>query len=107
MDELLAKGAIEPSTDRGGFFPAYLLLLSLLVASNPYSALRDFIAIYIYLLSQCLLSDSCGNLFNRLIVLFLLVSRMLIYIFLLLNITIAFYFLFGTNVISGRFCQFE
>ena len=69
--------------------------------------LSNIITICTYLLLRCLLSDRCGTLFNGEISLFLLISRMLIYMFILLSITITFYGLFGnTNLVSGRFCHF-
>ena len=100
VDEVLAKGAIEPSTDVAGFRQPYLFFLRTLVVYDPYSVLHDLNTLWTYLL--CLLSDRYGNLFNKLIMLFVLVTRMLIYIFLLLSITIIFYGLFGnTNLFIG------
>ena len=76
------------------------------MASGPYLTLRDLIVICIYLLLRCLiLSDMSGSLFSMVIMLSPLISRMLIYIFLLLSIIIIFYDLFGTiHYISGWFC---
>ena len=86
------------------FTTVYFLLLSTLVAYDWHSTLHNLFAIHAYLLLRCLLSDRYLNLFNQEITLFLLISRMLIYLSLLLNITITFYILFGnTNLISGRF----
>ena len=77
--------------------PVCLLFLSVLVASSPYLTLSGLIIICIYLLLRCLLSDIAGSLFSMVIMLSPLVSRMLIYIFLLLSIIIIFYVLFGTS----------
>ena len=92
MDGLLAKGTTEPSTGGAGFNPMYLLFLSVLVAYSPYSVISDLISVCTYPLLRCLLWDRYGNLLNRTIMLSLLISRMLIYIFLLLSITIPFYY---------------
>ena len=90
VDELLAKDATEQST-AGGY------LCPMLNSS-------DLITTCTYLLLRCLLSDRYNNLFNRAIILFLLISNMHIYIFLLLSITFTFSILFGnTNFISGGF----
>ena len=52
-----------------------------------------------------LLSDMYGNLLNRAIMLFLLLTCIVIYIFLFFSITVAFYRLLGnTNLINGKFC---
>ena len=83
--------------------PMCLLFLSILVASAPYFTLSSLFIICIYLLGG-LLSDMSSILFSVVIMLSPLVSRMLIYIFLLFSIIIAFYYLFGTIcLISGRF----
>ena len=84
-----------------------LLFLSILVASGPYLTLSGLIIICIYLLLRCLLSDICSCLFSMVIMLSPLIYRMLIYIFLLLNIIIISYILFGIMcLISGRFLPF-
>ena len=105
MDELLAKGAIEQSTGGAGFSSQHILsFLGICVAYIQYSTLNDLIAICTYLFLRCLLWDRYSNLFNREIMLFLFISRMLIYIFPLLSITITFYSLFdNTNLINGKF----
>ena len=36
VDELLAKGVIEPSSGGAGFYSSMLWFLSILVASSPY-----------------------------------------------------------------------
>ena len=76
----------------------------MLVVSGPYLTLSDLIFICIYLLLRCLLSDMSGNLFAMVILLSLLISRMLIYIFLLFSVIVIFYNLFGTmHHVSGKF----
>ena len=82
VDEVLMKGAIDSSTGGAGFTPTSLLFLSTLVASNPCSTWSDLMAICSYLLLRCLLSGKHSNLFSRVIMLFLLMSRMPIYIFI-------------------------
>ena len=88
VDKLLEKGAIEPSTGSAGFY--LNVVPSTLVVYKPYSIFSNLSTICTYLLIRYLLSDMHGNLFNRVIMLLLLISnsRILIYIFLLLNITI-------------------
>ena len=105
VDELVAKGAIKPSPGGAGFSQMYLLLLNILLAYNLYSTLSNLI-ISTYLFPRCLLSDRYGSLFNRAIMLFILISVMVIYIFLLLSITITVYTLVcNTDFINGRFCH--
>ena len=105
VDELLAKGTIDPSLVVLAFTLLYLLFLSTFVVYYPYSTLSSLIAICTYLFLRCQLLDRYGHLFNWAIMLFLLMWRMLIYTFLLLSITITFYVLFGnTNLINRRFC---
>ena len=72
------------------FIQLYLLFLDALVVYDQYQILSDLICICTYLLLRCQLSDRYGNLFNKVIMLSILISRMLIYIFLLLNITVIF-----------------
>ena len=85
--------------------PVCLLFLSILVTPCPYLTLGGLIIICIYPILRYLLSDMCSSLLSMVIMLSPLISRMLIYIFLLLSITIIiFYDLFGTTChISGRF----
>ena len=78
--------------------------LSILVASIPYLTSSILIIICIYLLLRCQLSNMFGSLFSMVIMLSTLISRMLIYIFLLLSIIVKSYYLFGTMcLINGRF----
>ena len=90
VDELFARGSTEPWMGGAGF----------------YLTLNNLTALCTYLLLRYLLSHRCGTLFNIVIMFFFLsISKILIYIFLLLNITIVFYGFFGnTNLFSGRFC---
>ena len=105
VNGLLAKGAIEPLTGDAGFYSNLCVVpkhtLALQLALNLY-----WFNYYMHkLLLICLLSNRYGNLFNMVIMLFLLISRILIYIFLFVSITITFYILFGNiNLISGSFC---
>ena len=67
-----------------------LLFLSVLVASGQYLTISSLIVICIYLLLRCLLSDMSSSLFSIVIMLSPLISRIPIYIFLLLCIIIIF-----------------
>ena len=64
VDEILAKGAIKPSTVVLIFTQMYLCLLSILVVYDPFVTLGSSIATYTYLLLRCLLSDGYGNLYS-------------------------------------------
>ena len=86
VDELLAKAVIQLSSGGAG-----LLFLSILVVSSPYLTLSGLIVICISLLLRCLLSDMFSNLFSMVIMLSSLISRMLVYIFLLLSAIIIFF----------------
>ena len=67
---------------------ACLWFLSILGASNPYLTWNILIIICIYLLFRCLLLDMYSSLSSVVIMLFPLIYRMLIYIFLMLSIII-------------------
>ena len=82
------------------FTQMYLLFLNVPLVYGPYPILSNLITISTYLLLICLLSDSYVILFSREIMLFLLISRMLIYIFLLLSST-NFMFSLATHTLSG------
>ena len=83
--------------------PVCLMFLHGLVVSSPYLTLSSLILINTSLLLRCLQSDMYGNVFHMVILLSALISKMLIYIFLLLNI-ISFYDLFDKIChISGMF----
>ena len=103
VDELLAKVAMEPSCDGAGFLSNGFVVPKHIVVSGPYLTLSGLISICTSLLLRFLLLDMYGNVFNMVIMLSPLISRMLIYIFLLLSIII-FYNLFGKIChISGMF----
>ena len=86
------------------FTTAYLFFLSVKVAYIPYSTSSNLIAMYTFLLLRYLLLDRVGYFFNKDIMLFVLISRILIDVFLLLSLTITFYGLFGKiSCIKGRF----
>ena len=80
--------------------PVCLLFLSILVASGPHLTLSSLIVTSIYLLLTCLPSDMSGSLFSMVIMLSPLISRMLIYIFLLLSIIIIFIICLAQYTIS-------
>ena len=81
-----------------------LLFLSIQVVFSPYLTLSGLIIIGTSLLLGCLLSDTYSILFNVVIMLSSLLSRMLIYILLLLSIMVTFYNLFGkVHHISVKF----
>ena len=67
-----------------------LLFLSILVGFSPYFTLSGLITSCIYLLLRYVLSDKSDSLFSMVIMLSPFISRMLIYIFLLLSIIIIF-----------------
>ena len=69
-----------------GFYFDILLFLSIMLVYIPYSIWSDFISVCIYIL----ISDRYRYLFNKEIILFKLISKMLIYIFVLLSVTVAF-----------------
>ena len=70
--------------------PVCMLFLSMLVTRGPYLTLIGLIIICIYLLLRCLPSDMSGNLFSMVYMFSPLISKMFIYIFLLLSIIIIF-----------------
>ena len=82
---------------------ACLWCLSILGTSNPYLTCSILIIICIYLLLRCQLLDMYAS--SVVIMLFPLIYRMHIYIFLLLSIIIVSYVLFGIMcLINRRFC---
>ena len=72
VDELLSKGASEPFT------------------THTQSKMNQ-ITVCTYLLLKCLLSDRCGNLLSKVIMLFLFIIWMFISLFLLLSFIFFFY----------------
>ena len=106
VHELLSKGTVEPSTGGTGFYSSIFVVPLCTGSLQPILNPRQFNCYMHIPTFKILLSDRNGNLFNKVIKLFLLISRMLIYIFLLLSITVTCYILFdNTNLISGRFCH--
>ena len=104
VDELLSKGAVEPSSGGAGFYSSMFVVLSVMAVFCPYLTLSGLIIICIYLLLRCLLSDICGSLFSMVTLPSSLIYRMFVYIFLLLSIIIISYDLFGmTCLISRKF----
>ena len=87
VDKLLSKGAIEPSSGGAGFYSSVFVVPMCAGGLLAILNLKWFNhGICIYLLLRSLLSDMCGSLFSMVIMLSPLISRMLIYIFLLLSI---------------------
>ena len=106
VGELLAKGAIELLAGGDGVYSMYLLFISALMVCSPNLILCDLITLCKYLLLRYLPSDRYGNLFSKVMMFFLLISRMFVYIFLLLSIIFNFYILLANrNLISGYSCQ--
>ena len=101
------KGGIEPSTGGFGFYFNILLFLSLMVVYDPYLTLSNLFTIYIYLIVRCLLSDRYGNLFNRAVMLFLLISRMHIYIFILRITFTSLHFVWKHKPYQWNFCHLD
>ena len=78
-DELLAQGVIELSTGGAGCYSNTFVGPKHSGGFSPYSVLIDLITRYTYISLRCLLSNIYGNLFNKVAMPFLLISRMLIY----------------------------
>ena len=106
MDELLAKGAIEPSPGGASFYSNVFMVPKSIDGLSPILNHKQFNN-YIHIPTfKMPISDRYSNLFSRLITLSLFFSRMPISICLLLSITIIMYNLFGKiNLISGRYCH--
>ena len=94
------RNAIKTSTCSAGFY--FKLLLCLIIPAVYMLYLSSLIAIYTCLHLRCLVSSRYANSFNRMIILFLLTLRMLIYTFLLLSIITAFWFLFDRINLSVK-----
>ena len=101
MEELLFKGSIEPSSGGAGFCSN-----AFVVPKNTGCLVTIFslISTCTYTFLIYLQSDRYGNLF-KVILLFVLISKMLVCLFLLLSIIINLYILFGKTNLSGRFCH--
>ena len=106
IDELLAKGATEPSTCGVGNYSNIFVVTKHTGGFQPILNLKQFNH-YMHIptfkmptIRQVWQLIQQGN------YTFLLIPRMLIYIFLLLSITIAFYILFdNANLINGELCH--
>ena len=104
MDELLAKGAIKPSSGGAGFYSSMFVVPEHTGGLWPILNLKHFNHYMHYLLLRYQLSDMSSSIISMVIMLFSLIYRMHIYIFLLLSIIIISYNLFGTMcLISGKF----
>ena len=105
VDELLSKGTNEPSSGVAGFYSSMFVVPKHTGGLWPILKLKHFNH-YLHIPSlRCLLSDMYSILLSVVIMLSPLIYRMLIYIFLSLNIIIISYNLFNTMcLISGRFC---
>ena len=68
-----------------------LFFIRILVVSGPHFTFNSSVIISTSLLLRCLLSDMYISLFSMVIMLFPLIARVLIYVFLLLGIFISFY----------------
>ena len=93
-DEMLAEGVIEPSSGSAGFYSSVFVVPNHAGGLQSVLFLKQFNGCMHILLFRCLLSDIYGNLFNLVIMLSPLMSRMLIYIFLLLSIMDIFFLQF-------------
>ena len=89
VDELLAKGAVEPSSGGAGFYSSMFVVPK--HTSHPYLTWSILIVICMYHLLRSLLVDMYGSLSSVVIMLLPLIYRMLIYIFLLLSIIVISY----------------
>ena len=105
VDELLAMGAIEPYTGGVGFYSNLVVVPNHIGGLHPILNLQKFNH-YMHIPTFKMPSvRQVQQVIQQVIMFFLLISRMLIYIFLLLSICITFYGLFGdTFLINGRFC---
>ena len=104
VDELLAKGAIEPSSGGAGFYSSMFVVPKHTGCLRPILNLKHFNC-YMHILSFKMPTlKTIWQLIQQGNFAFPLIYRMLIYIFPLLSIIIVFYVLFGVMcLISGRF----
>ena len=91
VDELLAKGAIEPSSGGADFYSRMFVVPKHTGAFVPYSVRSILIVICTLLSLRCQLIKMYDSLSSRVILPFPLIYRMLIYMFPLLSIIIIFY----------------
>ena len=104
VDELLAKGVIEIFSGHAGFYSSMFVVPKCIWGLWPVLNLKHFIIICRYLLLRCQLLNMHGSLSSAVIMLFPLIYRMLVYIFLLLSIIVISCVLFGIMcLISGSF----
>ena len=104
VDELLAKGAIEPSSGGAGFYSSVFVVPKHTGGLRPILNLKHFTC-YMHIPSFKMPTlKTIWQLIQHDDLLFPLIYRMLIYIFPLLSIIIISYVLFGIMcLISGRF----
>ena len=104
VDELLAKGVIEPSSGGAGFYSSMFVVRKHTGGLHPILNLKCFNH-YMHITSFKMPTlKNIWHLSSRVILFFPLIYRMLIYIFPLLSIIMGFYILFGIMcLISGRF----
>ena len=104
VDELLFKGAIEPSSGGTGFYSSMFVVPKCTGGLGPILNLKHFNH-YMHIPSlRCQLLNMYGSLSSMVIMPFPLIYRMLIYMFPLLSIIVVSYILFGVMcLISGRF----
>ena len=104
VDELLAKGAIEPSSGGAGFYSSVFVVPKHTGDLHPILNLKHFNHFMHIPSFKMPTLKTYGSLSSRVILLFPLIYKMLIYMFPLLNIIVIFYVLFGTMcLISGKF----
>ena len=110
VDELLAKGVIEPSSGGASFFSSMFVVPKCTGGLQPILNWKCF-KCYMHVPSFKMttqLSDMSSSLFSMAIILSPLNYRMLIYIFLSLSSIIISYILFSTMcLISGRFYHLD
>ena len=99
IDELLPKDVTEPLIGGTGIYS------NLYVVPKHTGGLQPIFNLYqfnCYMFILWILSDGYDTLFNKVIMLFLLMSRIFIYIFLLLSITIILMVCLAIQTISGE-----
>ena len=108
VEELLAKGTNEPLVVDAGFYLNVFVVPKCTGGLGPLLHLTQFnFFMHIPSFKMPNIRQICHLIEKGDYAFFLLISRMLIYIFVLLNITMTFYSLVGsTNLISGRFYLF-
>ena len=103
VDELLAKGATEPSSGGAGLYSSMFVVPKHTGGLCPILNLKHFNHFMHIPSFKMTTIKMYGSLSSRVILLFPLIYRMLIYMFPLLSIITVFYVLFGIMcLISGR-----